>query len=175
VVQAQQSAVSVVCVIAHIGNVPVEEWLPFLVPVVALYLYGRHRDRRRTAAVQLLPPPHDGLDLRMVRLVLDRWAAAEHAGLSAEHVALLYPPGPEGMTESELAARTGLDPTSVSEALEQLEGLGYVELDGLEPASGAAPHERRVWLTAEGYDLLLVAETALLGAPAAATREGQAR
>ena len=151
-----------------------EEWLPFLVPVVALYLYGRHRDRRRTAAVSRLPQPDAGLDEWTVRLVLARWAAADHAGLSSEHVSLLYPPGPEGMTESGLAQRTRLDVASVSRALAQLERLGYVELDGLESTDDAAPQEHRVWLTVDGYDLLLVAETALLGAPAAATRERQA-
>jgi len=156
-------------VIAHIGNVPVEEWLPFLVPVVALYLYGRHRDRRRTAAVQRLPQPADGLDLRAVRLVLARWAAADHAGLFAEHVALLYPPCPEGMTESELAQRTHLDVANVHRSLQQLEHLGYVELDGLESTDNAETQEHRIWLTVDGYDLLLVAETALLGAPAAPT------
>ena len=156
-------------VIAHIGNVPVEEWLPFVVPVVALYLYGRHRDRRRTAAVERLPQPADGLDLRAVRLVVERWAAADHAGLSAEHVALLYPPGPEGMTESELAARTRLDVASVRDALQQLERLGFVELDDLGSRDDTEPQERRIWLTVDGYDLLLVAETALLGAPAATT------
>jgi hypothetical protein len=155
-------------VIAHIGNVPVEEWLPFLVPVVALYLYGRHRDRRRTVAVQRLPQPADGLDLRAVRLVLERWAQADHAGLTPEHVALLYPSGPEGMTESELAARAHLDVANVRRALQQLERLGYVELDGLETGD-AEPQEHRVWLSVDGYDLLLVAETALLGAPAATT------
>lgn len=42
-------------VIAHIGNIPVEEWLPFVVPVVALYLYGRRKDRHRRNEVERLP------------------------------------------------------------------------------------------------------------------------
>ena len=30
-------------VIAHIGNVPVEEWVPFLVPVLGLIFWGADR------------------------------------------------------------------------------------------------------------------------------------
>ena len=33
-------------VLAHIAGIPIQESLPFVVPVVALFLYGRHRTKR---------------------------------------------------------------------------------------------------------------------------------
>ena len=142
--------------VAHIGNFPVEEWLPFLVPVVALYVYGRHRERRRRALVQSLPQAGAALDEGTARLVLAHWSAADHEGLGREHVALFCPPGPEGLTASELAGRLGRDPAEVLRLLEQLEQLDYLELvrqDG--------PGEPRAWLTLRGYDLLVLAESSL--------------
>jgi DNA-binding transcriptional ArsR family regulator len=145
-------------VIAHIGNVPVEEWLPFLVPVIALYVYGRHRDRRRTGAVESLPQPAQALDAAATQRVLAEWRSAGHDGPAAEHVALFYPPGPEEMTAAQLALRLGAEAPDVQRLLDSLEELGYVELE-----AGPDAGQRRVWLTLSGYDLLLVTETTLLG------------
>jgi DNA-binding MarR family transcriptional regulator len=142
-------------VIAHVGNVPVEEWLPFLVPVVALYVYGRHRERRRRALERSLPRAGEPLEEGTARLVLAHWSAADHSDLGPEHVALFCPPGPEGLTASELARRLGQDPAKVQRLLEQLEELDYLELEQRDVG------ERRAWLTLRGYDLLVLAETSL--------------
>ena len=119
-----------VYLIAHIGNVPVEEWLPFLVPIIALYVYGRHKARRRREAVARLGDASKTLDADTVRRVLARWSSADHGELSPEHVSLLYPPGPDGVTAAELATRIDRDPATVARLLEELEELGYVESDG---------------------------------------------
>lgn len=145
--------------IAHIGNIPVEESLPFLVPVIAVYLYVRHRERRRRHAVAGLPHAATGLDEDTVRTVLARWSAADHHDLAPAHVALLYPPGPEGVTAARLATRINRDTAEVQGLLDELADLGYVEFDGGEGVS-----DRRVWLTIEGYDLVKAAEDELLGA-----------
>jgi len=142
--------------VAHIGKFPVEEWLPFLVPVVALYLYGRHRERRRRALARSLPHAGEPLDEGTARLVLAHWSAADHEGVGREHVALFCPPGPEGLTASELAARLGRDPSEVQRLLEQLEQNDYLELERRD-GSG----EPRAWLTLRGYDLLVLAESSL--------------
>jgi hypothetical protein len=42
-------------VLAHIGDIPVEEWLPFLVPIIGLYVWGRRRERRGREKVRRLP------------------------------------------------------------------------------------------------------------------------
>jgi IclR helix-turn-helix domain len=160
-----------VVVFAHIGGVPVEEWLPFVVPVVALYLYGRHRERRRRAAVGRVADPRAAHAPETVRRVQAGWAAAGHDKLAAEHVPILYPPGPDGMTAAELAERTGSPAAAVSAALERLQHLGYLEL---QPAGAQDPPT--AWLTTEGYDALLVTENALLrggGAAAEAAAEGR--
>jgi hypothetical protein len=141
---------------AHIGNVPVEEWLPFVVPLLVLYVYGRHRGRRRRAAIERLPDPRQALDQATVSRVLARWSAAKHSELSAEHVALLYPPGPEGVTASELAARIHRETAPVDRLLGELAELGYVDFE--DQRDGA---ERRAWLTVEGYDLVNMAEQEL--------------
>ena len=143
-------------VIAHIGNIPVEEWVPFLVPVLGLYLYGRRRGRRRREALQRLPDVN-ALDEATVALVLARWSQANHTDLSREYLPLLYPPGPEGMTVRELAERIHADAATIEHQLDQLEDFGYLELqqrDGSE-----AP---RAWLTVKGCDLLEETETALI-------------
>ena len=142
---------------AHIGNLPVEESLPFLAPIVALYVYGRHKARRRREAVERLGDASKTLDDDTVRRVLARWSAADHGELSPEHVALLYPPGPEGVTAAELANRIGRDPATVTRLLEELEELGYIESDG-----EGDIRERRAWVTIEGYDLVNMAEDELL-------------
>jgi hypothetical protein len=144
--------------VAHIGNIPVEEWLPFLVPVVALYLVIRRRERRRRDAVSRLPGPSELLDEHTVELVLARWAQGRHPGARARHLPLLYPPGPDGMTVAELAARAGCDLATVERLLAELEDLGYVELDGEDGP------EQTASLTIEGHDLVNQTESALLAA-----------
>jgi len=76
-----------------------------------------------------------------------------------EDVALLYPPGPEGVTAAQLASRINRDPASVERLLDELADLGYVEFDG----KGALA-DRRAWLTIQGYDLVKATEDELLGA-----------
>src|ERR1700724_2349641 len=107
--------------LAHIGNIPVEEWLPFLVPIVGLYVYGRRKDRRRRAAVGRLPDASEGLDERTIKQIVADLSKAKHNTVSPEHLPLLYPPGPDGMSASELATRIPSDPASVERLLEELE------------------------------------------------------
>ena len=145
--------------IAHIGNIPVEEWLPFLVPIVGLFVYGRHRERRRRQEVGQLPEAGAPLDERTLRRVEDEWSRANHAQISREHLPLLYPPGPDGMSASELAGRAGSEPAAVERLLEELEELDYLEIEQRE---GFA--EQRVWLTFRGYELVDSTEVALLDA-----------
>ena len=145
--------------IAHIGNIPVEEWLPFLLPIVGLYIYGRRKEGRRRKEVGQLPSPDEPLDERTVRLVQAEWSRAKHQELSREHLPLLYPPGPDGMSATELAVRIRSDQATVERLLEELEDLEYLELD--EPPG---PAERRAWLTFKGHELLDATETALLAA-----------
>ena len=149
-------------VIAHIGNVPVEEWVPFLFPVLALYLYGRHWTRRRRQAVNRLPGPGEPLDEDTVALVLAEWAKSDHAEVSREHLPVLYPPGPDGASAAELARRARSDPATVERLLEDLQELGYLDLEEREGRAAELPPARRAWLTAEGYDLVSVTENALL-------------
>jgi len=150
--------------IAHIGNIPVEEWLPFVVPVLALYLYGRHKNRRRRDAIQRLPDASKPLEEGTVELVLARWAKAKHKDLSPAYLPLLYPPGPDGMNAGELAERIHVDPATVERLLEELEDLGYLDLDERDERDGP-----RVSLTFEGYDLLYETEAALLAQAAGAS------
>ncbi len=100
-------------VIAHIGKIPVEEYAGFVVPVIALYAYGRAWSRRHRMKLASLPPPSQGLDERTVQLVLARWAEDKHGELGPELVALMYPPGPDGATAAELAQRLGAERASV--------------------------------------------------------------
>ena len=146
-------------VIAHIGNVPVEEWLPFLVPFLCMYVYVRRKERRRRRDVGRLPAPGEQLDARTVEAVRAEWSRAEHGELSPAHLPLLYPPGPDGMTPAELATRIHSDPATVEGLLEELEELEYLEVD--EPAD---PRDRRVWLTFRGHELVDATESALLAA-----------
>jgi DNA-binding MarR family transcriptional regulator len=146
-------------VIAHIGNIPIEEWLPFVVPFVLLYVYVRRKERRRRRDVGRLPAPGDVLDERTVEVVEAEWSRSKHGELSREHLPLLYPPGPDGMSPTELAARIHRDTATVEQLLEQLEDLEYLELD--EPPG---PEERRVWLTFKGHELVDATESALLAA-----------
>jgi hypothetical protein len=144
-------------VIAHIGNIPVEEWLPFLVPLVGMYVYGRRWGKRRREAVRRLPGPIAAIDGRTLELVRARWDAAGHGEVASEQLPMLYPPGPDGVTISELAKRTGCDVATVRSRLEDLIDLGYVEL---EPRDG--DDESQAWLTVAGFDLARVTEDALL-------------
>jgi hypothetical protein len=140
--------------LAHIGNVPVEEWLPFLVPIVALYIYGRRKERRRQQRAGRLPGPEERLDDATATRVLDELATSEHASISREQLPLLVPPGPDSMSAAELAPRIGAAPDAVQRLLDELEALEYLELDG----------DGRAWLTFRGYELLDATESALLEA-----------
>lgn len=158
--------------LAHIGGVPVQESLPFLVPVVALLLYGRRRGRHRRREVEELPDAEEMLDEGTTARVVAEWAKGRHTDVAARHVALMYPPGPDGASTKELAARTGQDLATVGRLLSELQELGYVDLDGPPGPAQAAS------LTLEGYDLLDGAESVLLeaarerGAEASAAAEG---
>lgn len=144
-------------VIAHIGKIPVEEYAGFVVPVIALYAYGRAWSRRHRRKLASLPPASQALDGRTVQLVLARWAEDKHAELGPEVVALMYPPGPDGATAAELAQRIGAERASVERGLEELAELGYLESDFGEG-------EQRLSLTAEGIHLLNITEDSLLAA-----------
>jgi DNA-binding transcriptional ArsR family regulator len=142
-------------VIAHIGKIPVEEYAGFVVPVIVLYAYGKSWSRRQRKKVARLPGPAEALDDKTVEFVLSRWAAAKHGEVAREQLPLMYPPGPDGITASELAERIGADPPSVTRRLEDLADLGYVEYD-------SDTSEQRLWLTVEGINLLNITEEALL-------------
>lgn len=144
--------------IAHIGNIPVEEWLPFVAPVVVLVLYGRHQDRRRRAAVKRLPDAEEFLDQQTIDRILARWAEKGHTEPQASHLPLLYPPGPDNATTEALANRTHLDTQTTTHLLTELEDFGYLELDG-EPGS-----TQRAFLTIQGHDLADLTEQTLLTA-----------
>jgi hypothetical protein len=144
---------------AHIGNIPVEEWLPFLVPIIGLYVYGRRKDRRRRQAVERLPDSREPLDARTIDHVVADLSNAKHEHVSPEHLPLLYPPGPDGLSAAELAHRTNSDPAAVERLLEELEDLEYLDLDSVEGFE-----HRRAWLTFKGYELIDATEVALLDA-----------
>jgi hypothetical protein len=148
--------------LAHIGGIPVEEWLPFVVPVLAIFVYVRRRERRRRAQIERLVSAGKRLDTELASTILERLRAAKHAALRAEHVRLLYPPGPDGATPQELARRVELAPAKVHDSLEDLIELGY-----LERGEGAAGGDGRVWLTAEGFAAAHIAEDVALAAFAA--------
>jgi hypothetical protein len=145
-------------VLAHIGGIPVQESLPFLVPIVALVIYGRRRGRHRRREVEKLPDAAEMLDERTTARVVEEWAKGRHTDLAARHVALMYPPGPDGASAAELVSRTGQGLDTVSRLLSELHELGYVDLDG------SPGPDQRATLTLEGYDLLDVAESVLLEA-----------
>ena len=143
-------------VLAHIANIPVEEWLPFVAPVVALYVYGRRRERKRREAVEELPEAKELLDTDIVELVLARWREGKHGDAAARHLPLLYPPGPDGVTVAQLAERCDSDADTVEGLLAELAELGYVDLEG------APGPEQVVWLTIEGYEIVSATESVLL-------------
>jgi hypothetical protein len=146
-------------VLAHIGNIPIEEYLPFLIPVVALLYYGRRSERRRRARVQRILDSAEPLDSKTTSAVLAEWAAADHRDLSPEQVPVLYPPGPDGLTAAEIADRVHQETGKVEQLLDDLAELGYIELDD-EKGVG----QPRAWLTAQGADLANLTEDALLAA-----------
>ncbi len=150
--------------LAHIGNIPVEEWLPFVVPVVVLYLLGRRMTRARERDVARAMA-EERLDQATAEEILQRWRGRRSNELSVEHVPLFCPPGPEGSTVGELAERLGSDPRRTASAIAELEELGFIECD--------AP-DGTLWLTVEGYDLLNDAEAVLLQ-HARVREEAQAR
>ncbi len=141
-----------VVVLAHIGDIPVEEWLPFVVPVVVLYLVGRRMTRARERDVARVMA-EERLDEPTLEEILACWRSRRPNELSIEHVPLFCPPGPEGFTAGELAERLDTDARRTASLLDELEELGYVERDGPEGS---------LWLTVEGYDLLNDAESVLL-------------
>ncbi len=145
--------------LAHIGKVPVEEWLPFVVPVVALFIYGRRRDRRRKLAVGRLPEPSEPLGESTLEAVEASWAQANHTEITRSHLPILYPPGPDGMNAAELAERCRADAGVVERMLEELADLDYLELDEREGFEG-----QRAWLTFKGYELVDNTENALIAA-----------
>ncbi len=118
-------------------------------------------------AVACLPDVGEGLDDAAVGRILARWSATDHKEVPSEYLPLLYPPGPDGMTAADLAARIHSDTAAVARQLEDLADLGYVELDGPDGLD-----EPRAVLTAEGYDLLNITEDVLLAtSPRASARE----
>jgi hypothetical protein len=143
-------------VIAHIGNLPIQESLPFLFPVIALVLVIWRKERRRRRELARLPDAEDLLDEHTVELVLARWARSRHKHLTAGHLPLLYPPGPDGMTAAQLSGRADCDVNTVQRLLAELDDLGYVELEGHDGP------DQSVSLTVEGYDLLDTTEAVLL-------------
>ena len=150
--------------LAHIGNIPVEEWLPFVAPVVVLYLLGRRMTKARERDVVRVMA-EERLDQSTTEEILERWRRRRSNELSIEHVPVFYPPGPEGSTVPELAGRLGSDAPATGALVSELEELGYVECDG---------GDGTLWLTVEGYDLLNDAESVLLQR-ARAREEAQAR
>jgi hypothetical protein len=147
--------------IAHIGNVPLEEWLPFLAPVVALFFYGRRRERQRREALGRLRDAGEPLEDSTIDAVLAEWSASDHKEVSREHLPLLYPPGPDGVTAAELANRIHGDRSAVQRLLEDLAELGYIDLDDEKGVD-----EPRAWLTATGVDLVAMTEDTLLATSA---------
>src|ERR1700733_4238088 len=153
-------------VIAHIGKIPVEEYAGFVVPVIALYAYGRAWSRGPRRKLASLPPASQALDERTIQFVLARWSEDKHGELGSGLVALMYPPGPDGTTASELAQRIGAERASVERGVAELAELGYLESD-------LGEGEQRLSLTAEGVHLLNITEDALLSAFADAAKSAR--
>lgn len=150
-------------VLAHIGGLPVEEWAPFVVPALALFIYVRRKDRDRRRAVAELPSSSAALDARTVESVVEAWAAAGYRDVGAEELPLLYPPGPDGMSVGEIAARTGTPAAAVERLLARLEEHEYLDL-----RAGEDANEMQALLTLKGYGLVHATEDALVSAIAAA-------
>jgi hypothetical protein len=129
--------------LAHIGGIPIEEWLPFLVPVLAVYVYVRRSERRRRAEVQRVLDAGGDLSDGVIATILDEWSASGHDELRAKHARLMAPPGPNGAMPHELAQRAQLEEHEVRSLLDDLSELGCLEEDARDGAG-----EARVWLTA---------------------------
>ncbi len=145
-----------VFVIAHLGKLPVEETLPFLVPVILLAFWARREDRKRRSALTRVADAGTWLDQGTVERIVAGWAKAGHEELSDQHVPLLSPPALEGASVAQLAARTHSNPAGVEPLLDDLADLGYLEFDDAEG------RDRCAWLTAEGYAVLHIAEDGIL-------------
>jgi IclR helix-turn-helix domain len=142
--------------LAHIGKIPVEEWLPFLVPIIALYLYGRRKTRARREALGRLPARWEELDADTIDAVLASWRESGHP-LSRQHLPLLYPPGPDERSAGEIADQLDQDRATIERLLHGLEQQGYLELNEHDDFDGP-----QATLTTDGYELLEQTETALL-------------
>jgi DNA-binding MarR family transcriptional regulator len=157
-----------VSVPAHIGGIPIEEWLPFLVPVIAIYVYVRRRERRRRAEVQRVLDAGGALSDDLIERILGEWRAQRHDELTAEHVRLMAPPGPNGASAAEIAGRMHRDERAVARLLGDLVELGYVEEEA------PAERETKVWLTADGFALAHMVERAVLAAFAERAQDAHA-
>jgi hypothetical protein len=155
--------------LAHIGNVPVEEWLPFVVPIVVLYFAGMRRERQRRGEVRAMPGTSRGLDAGLVSRIVAGWREAGYEDVAVEHLPLLYPPGPDGYSVAELAERTACDEATVERTLEILERGEYLQLDP-ETVSGGV----EATLTSKGVGLVDATEDLVLTAmrEAAVSRTG---
>lgn len=151
--------IAAIAQLAHIGNIPVEEWLPFLVPLIGLYFYGRRREHRRRSEVAELPRTSEGLDPTVVERILTGWREARYDAVTAEHLPLLYPPGPDGLSVAELASRTSGDEETVRGLLEQLERADYLDLFPEAESNGL-----QASLTLRGFGLVDQTEESLLAA-----------
>jgi len=145
-----------VYVIAHLGNLPVEETLPFVVPVVVLAFWARREDRKRRAALARVADAGTWLDEATVERIVAAWAKAGYGELTREHVPLLSPPALDGASIAQLAARTHSNSAAVEPLLDDLAECGYVDFDGRDG------RDRGAWLTAEGYAVLHIAEDGIL-------------
>jgi hypothetical protein len=154
--------------LAHIGNIPVEEWVPFVVPIVALFLYGRRRERRRRSEIGQIPTSSEQLDAAVVERITAEWRKRDYEDITTEHLGLLYPPGPDGRTVKELAGTTHADPAHVLDLLEQLEVGDYLLLEG-------EPEDPQTSLTVKGYGLVDATEDSLLTALRAVRSPGATR
>jgi hypothetical protein len=154
--------------LAHIGNIPVEESLPFLIPIVGLFIYIRRKEGRRRRGVAALPPASALLDPAIVQRVMDAWAGGGYDGVSAAHLPLLYPPGPDGLSAAELAELTGSARESVAALLDELEAHEYLDLD-------AGDGSERALLTLKGFGLVHATEDALVSAAGEEPVEGAGR
>lgn len=141
--------------LAHIGNIPVEEWVPFVVPVLLLYLWGRRSTRKRHAALQQISEQRGRPSEATAHRVLKSWRDGGHEQLGPEYVELFYPPGLDGTNGPDLAARMHTDKIRVDDMLETLADLGYVDLE-------EEGDDRRAWLTSDGYVLAQAMEDAVL-------------
>jgi len=150
---------AIIAQLAHIGKIPVEEWLPFVVPVLVLFVLGRRREQRRRREVAVIPQTSAGLDPAVVQQILAGWQEAEFNDVRPAHLPLLYPPGPDGLSVAELAGKTSYELGTVQKLLEGLEESDYLCLN-VDPISDGFD----VSLTLKGYGLVDATEDCLLAA-----------